>query len=299
MVTVAHEAPGQIVRDNPEVVADLLRAAFDIEVPDDAIIKNTSEDFTQIVPAAYRADSAVEFYEGSSGTTSLAVIVETQLKKDVDKVYSWPVYVAALRAKLRCPSLLVVVCPRRNVAEWARLPIDTGHPGYALAPLVLGPGTTPFITTPAQAAQHPELAVLSTIANVTEPDAEAMEITHAALATLENKEGEKADLYHDLVLASLPRAAKKILEELVKTGTADYKFKSDVFLRHRAIGEAIGEARGEARGEAKMVLKALEARGFEVSEEVRERVLGCADEEQFGVWLTRAISADSVDEIFG
>ncbi|WP_131740268.1 hypothetical protein [Actinomadura roseirufa] len=86
-------------------------------------------------------------------------------------------------------------------------------------------------------------------------------------------------------------------------GTSDYKFKSDVFLRHRAIGEAIGEARAwaraELRGRAKAVLWALEAREFEVSEEVRERVMGCVDEEQLVSWLTRTITAGSLDEVFG
>lgn len=38
-----------------------------------------------------------------------------------------------------------------------------------------------------------------------------------------------------------------------------------------------GRAVGEARGEAKMLLRVLAARGFAVTDDVRERVVGCTD----------------------
>ncbi|QFG25166.1 hypothetical protein [Actinomadura sp. WMMB 499] len=294
MVTAQHEAPIQIIRDNPDVVAQLLRAVCPVELPDDVLIRSISEEFTQIAPTAYRADNVVEVCEGGSSKPSIAIIAETQRDVDDGKRYSWPLYLTALHGKARCPCYLIVLCPRRTVADWARKSIAIGHPGFALAPLVIGPGTGPLVTTTAQAAQAPELAIVATLANVASHDRDAMEITHAALATLENAGHENADMYTDMVLAGLSKAARSILEELVTTGTAEYKFKSDFVLRNQAIGEM----RGEVRGEAKSVLKILAARGVTVSDEVRERVLACEDEERLDVWLMRAGSVESADDLF-
>ncbi|MFI5973206.1 hypothetical protein ACIBA9_06765, partial [Streptomyces sp. NPDC051452] len=65
-----------------------------------------------------------------------------------------------------------------------------------------------------------------------------------------------------------------------------------------ADGEAKGEARGEARGEAKAVLRVLEARGVEVSESVRERVMACLDLEVLEAWLDRSLAVTRAEELF-
>ncbi|WP_067454963.1 hypothetical protein [Actinomadura macra] len=310
MVTVEHESPIQIVRDHPEVLVQLLRTAFDIKVPDDIVVRTVSEDFTQITPAAYRADNVVEIRERGSPTPKISVVAETQRAVDPRKCRSWPVYLTALHARSGCPSYLLVFCPARRVADWARKPVVIGHPGFTLTPLVVGPGTGPLVTSTAQAAEMPELTIVAALTNVSPHTEESLEITHAALATIENTGHENATLYTDMVLGVLPQAARKILEELVTTGTADYKFKSDFALRNQAIGEArgqaigeargqaIGEARGQAIGEAKMLLLVLEGRGLCVSDEMRERITTCADERQLAEWGRRAGTAESADDIF-
>lgn len=58
-------------------------------------------------------------------------------------------------------------------------------------------------------------------------------------------------------------------------------------------------AEGRAEGEARAVLRLLEQRGVPVSAEARERIVGCTELEQLDVWFTRAITADSVGEVFG
>ncbi|MEV4004901.1 hypothetical protein [Actinomadura sp. NPDC049753] len=291
MVTAKHEGPIKIIRDNPEVVAQLLQAAFHVELSKDLSIRTVSEEFTNIAPTAYRADSVIEICEGDSARPSMAVVVEVQQRQDPAKRRSWPVYLTTLRARTRCPCYLLVICPERPVAEWARESIKIGHPGFDLRPLVVGPGVGPLVATPEQAAQAPEMTIVGTLANVTTPDQEAMEITHAALVAIENAGHENADLYTDLVLNALPKAARRILEELVKADIVDYEFKSDLFLR--------SQARGEITGEAKSVLKVLEARGLSVSDEVRERVLACTDQEQLDQWLVRAVTAEYADQLFG
>ncbi|TYK48958.1 hypothetical protein [Actinomadura decatromicini] len=286
MVTAAHEGPIQIIRDNPEVIAQILHTAFDIRIPDDLIIKTTSEEFTQIAPAAYRADNVVEMYRADSSKPTVAVVAETQRRKDACKRGSWPVYLTTQRARTECPCYLVVFCHRRSVAEWARKPIEIGHPGFTLTPLVIGPGMGPLVTTPDQATQMPELAVLSRLLDVTPATKEELEITYAALATIESAGHEHAHLYTDLVLEALPTAARHILEEFVATGIADYEFKSDFARRNQAIGEA------------ESVVKVLDARKVPLSKEVRDRILECRDKEQLDEWLVRAAMAETVDELF-
>ena len=58
------------------------------------------------------------------------------------------------------------------------------------------------------------------------------------------------------------------------------------------------QAESEARGEAQAVLKLLEIRGLRVTEAQRQTILDCRDIEQIGIWLQRAISADSADSLF-
>ncbi|MDL4821305.1 hypothetical protein [Actinomadura opuntiae] len=290
MISAQHETPIEIIRENPEVIPQLLKLAFGIEVSDDVTVRSASEACTHLAPTAYTADNVVEICEGGATEPTLAVVAETQRAVDPRKRHSWPVYLTTLHARADCPCYLVVICPRKSVADWARKPISIGHPGFDLAPLVVGPGTGPLVTTTAEAAEKPELTVLAALANVTPPDARTLEITHAALATIDGTDQKTAQLYTDMVLAVLPKAAQNILEDLVTTGTAEYKFKSEPFLRHYA--------EGEAKGEAKSVLKILAARGLTVSDEVRERVLGCQEESQLDDWLIRAGTVTSAEELF-
>jgi len=65
-----------------------------------------------------------------------------------------------------------------------------------------------------------------------------------------------------------------------------------------AIGEARGEAIGEVRGEANALVVMLEARGFTVADADRERITGCDDVTLLRQWITRAVRANALDEVF-
>jgi hypothetical protein len=290
MVTTEHEYPIKIIRDSPEVIVQLMRLAFGVEVQSEFTIRSASEACTQLAPVAYTADNVVEICEGTATKPTISIVAETQRAVDHDKRGSWPLYVASQWATTSAPCYLVVICPRPAVADWARKPIKLGHPGFELTPLVLGPGSGPLITSTEQAAQMPELTILCTLANVTPHTRESMEIAHAALATIENENAKTGAFYTGILLAVLAQSAKKLLEEYVITGTPDFKFENDPFLPY--------VAEGETRGEAKAVLKVLAARGVSVPDDVRERVLACEDPEQVDRWLARASTADTADELF-
>jgi hypothetical protein len=58
------------------------------------------------------------------------------------------------------------------------------------------------------------------------------------------------------------------------------------------------ERQRELKQLADSVLELLRARGFEIDAATREMVLGCDDNQQAEVWLVRAATADSVQEVF-
>jgi hypothetical protein len=65
-----------------------------------------------------------------------------------------------------------------------------------------------------------------------------------------------------------------------------------------AEGEARSRAEGEAQGELRAVLTVLSARGFELSPERAALVESCRDTAVLERWLRRAVTAETVDQIF-
>jgi hypothetical protein len=96
----------------------------------------------------------------------------------------------------------------------------------------------------------------------------------------------------DEVLAVLPGTARDLLEAILKTRTREYK--SDFARRY--YGE--GKAEGLAEGRVDSVLEVLSARGIDVPEAARARINECTDLEQLGVWVRRAATVGSVEELF-
>jgi predicted transposase YdaD len=64
-------------------------------------------------------------------------------------------------------------------------------------------------------------------------------------------------------------------------------------------GVVQGMAEGRVAGEADAILRVLDARGLKVSAVQRKRIIGCTDLEQLQEWITRAVTAAKVADIFG
>ncbi|MFI6040077.1 hypothetical protein ACIA8C_00480 [Nocardia sp. NPDC051321] len=276
-----HERIIDLFRQRPQLAADLL-TVLDTPLPEFDHARLESGDFPDIDPTEYRADAVVVLATGTK--PALAVIIEVQLKPDNRKTWSWPVYVTTLRARLHCPTVLLVICPNERTAARCRSPIDIA-PGCRLAPIVLSPEHVPVITDPAVASANVELAVLSAIAHRNDPERDAI-LTGLAAAIVDVADYE---MYIDLVMAVLPKAGQHFLEGL-KMRIGASKYISD-FARNYYTA-------GEAGGEAKALLTVLEARGLPVPEAIRTRIDECTDLEQFDKWLRRAAGADSLYEVF-
>lgn len=185
----------------------------------------------------------------------------------------------------------MVVCADGSTATWCTTPIELGHPGWVLTPVVLGPAQVPVVTDPGQAAQSPELAVLSTIAHSTHPDRD--KVFHSLLTALQTVDAAHTTLYHDLVLAALPKAARHHLEALMNTGT--YEYQSEFVRKHVFQGRA----EGRIEEAAKALLAILTARGIEVSDDARAHIAACTDLDQLETWIHRAAIANTTNEILG
>jgi hypothetical protein len=155
-----HEVIVEMFRTRPELARELLEACAGLRLAYGEW-EAASIDLSQAVPSEYRAD-AVTIVRGVDGKMSAAIVVEVQLGIDGDKAWTWPLYVSALRARLRCPVVLFVLA-RDEVATWARRPIELGNPGSSLTPIVVALSEVPRVTAPVEAARAPELAVLSAL----------------------------------------------------------------------------------------------------------------------------------------
>jgi hypothetical protein len=286
MPSLTHEALLLLFRNRPELAPELLRDALHVTLPVYSEVRIESANVAELEPAEYRADLVVLLVEGKP---VLAIVVEVQLSKKEEKHLSWPLYVIGLRARLKCPSCVLVVTPTEAVARWCREPIEIG-PGNVFVPLVIGPASVPFIDDVAAAERDPELAVLSCIAHGSEARAEVL--GRAALLAMLRLSDERQVLYFDLVFAALSEAAKAVLEDLMTSG--NYEFQSDFAKKYLAKGEA----KGRAEGRAEAILDVLEARGLRVSDDARARILECTDTAQLDSWLRKAATANAVDQVF-
>ncbi|GAA4636227.1 hypothetical protein GCM10023196_085130 [Actinoallomurus vinaceus] len=275
----------ELIRLRPALAADLLDYVCKGLVPSSAHARMEPTDLSAHKPVSYHADAVVTL---GKDQPELAVIVEVQLRRDPQKHLTWPAYVATARARLGCPTVLLVISPKPGVAGWARKPIDLGHPGLVLRPLVLGPDEVPVLTD-GQTVPAPELAVLS--AAVHGPGPDGPKVFETLLDCMKTIDVDRAQGLMDEVLAVLPRAARALLEGMMKTEAG---YKSDFARRYFHEGKT----EGKAEGQADMVLAVLSARGIVVPDEARARIVECTDLEQLVEWGRRAATAQSIDDVF-
>ncbi|MFC7731932.1 RpnC/YadD family protein [Actinomadura keratinilytica] len=298
MPSQVHDIPAELFRWSPKIAGHLL-AEMGIKIPDIHDATEVSESCTDHKTSEYMADAAVllDTQDGPWG-----VVVEVQRNDRLhDKRFTWPLYLATLRARHECPAALLVIAPQPSVARACAATIETGHPGYALTPLVLRPEHVPVMTDPDAIAADPAMGVLSAMFHAGPDDTlDAVVQGHDKIAEADRLIARR---YYDWVSALLPEAARKTLREKMKTASRWYSEDAQAWIAEgiaegKAQGLAEGKAEGRAEGEAKSLLLFLEARGIEVTDEQRQRILQCADLQQLETWVRRAATVSSADELF-
>lgn len=310
MASMQHEGLVLLFRNRPTLAPELLSQALGLPLPPYSEARVESAELTEVVPTEYRADLVVLLLEGKH---VFAIVVEVQLSRDEDKRQTWPVYLTNLRSRVRCPTALLVVAPDAAVARWCAQPIPLGHPGFVLHPLVAGPDAIPVLVDEQEARNDPELAVLSAMAHGHEKVGHA--IARSVLAAVEGLEAERVSLYVDLALSSLSEAARRALEALMQSGTYEYQTEivrkwvaerrkareeghQEGLQQGREQGLQQGLQEGRHEGERAALLEVLDARGIEVDGASRQQILDCKDLLQLKSWLRKAVTVESVKELF-
>jgi hypothetical protein len=229
MPSFAHEILVDLFRECGPLAPELLGRCAGIAI-EHSRVEHRSIDLSQVVSTDYRADNVIVLH-GRNGRAITGVIVEVQLRKDRDKLRAWPVYVAALRARLRCPAVLLVVTRKPAVARWARQTIELGHPCFRLTPLVISFADVPRITDRDAASRLPQLAVLSVMAH---PQLEIAEVAIEAISQLPE---DLLRLYTDVILKALPAELRRILEARMIKG---YQYQSDFARKYYGQGREEG-----------------------------------------------------------
>ena len=289
MPSAEHESPVALVKLDPGLVAWLLTNVFDVKVPDYHHARTQPTDVRVLVPRTYHADGMLLFCDVTDRPV-LAVVLEVQRGWDTTKRHTWKLYVAQLEAELDVNAGLLVYCPDPRIARRYRDLFEFDGLSLTLRPLIFTPDDVPLVLEAELARANPALAVLSAICHGGHAEVEA---TFPALAeALRSLGPRKAILYYDVVLAGLPEAARARWEAFMTT-TVGHGYHSELFRELAAQHEELGEARGEAQA----ILTVLDARGLTVPADVRERILACTDLPQLNIWLRRAGTATTLDQV--
>ena len=104
---------------------------------------------------------------------------------------------------------------------------------------------------------------------------------------------------YDAMIEAMKQAEMEmpIIEDLVRYG--EDRGRERGHSEGKAEGKAEGRAEGRAEGKAEDVLSILRARGLAVSTADEQRIAGCRDVAQLDEWISRAVRAESVEELFG
>jgi hypothetical protein len=293
MPTLQHNALVEMFRDNPELGPHFLAKLFHVDVPRHASVNVVDSTLDQLVPVEFRADLVLELRD-EKGAIVLAIVLEVQRGKDPDKKYSWPVYVAVVRATKRCRTVVLVVTPDEDVAAWAAEEIDFGIGRGTLRPLVLGPAVVPEITDPAEAAKETELAVLSAVAHGNGPN--GTPVVLAAFAALERLDREHATIYFEIIHRALQRPMQSALEAKIMEKLPD-RYPELKHMWEKMLAHVI-EQRGRRDGLRDALLRLIARTGITLSDDDRARIQACDDEDTLERWIDNVLGAKTASDVF-
>jgi hypothetical protein len=309
MVSMEHEILVEIFKNRPTLGPELLAEALGETIPSYDHADITGETLTEIRPAEYRADLVIKLLKAN--VPVLVVVIEVQLNVDPDKRFSWPVYVVGAREEHRLPVMLLVVAPDPDIAKWCAGPIETGVRGFVLRPPVLTRELVPKVKDPVEATRRPELALLSAMAFGDSDD--APEIARAATEGFSSLDPELAGFYSDIMYNAINEAARRALEVTMKGYVYTSPYAREIFQQGRDEGVKQGRDEGVKQGRdegvklgrdeglklaARSLITVLRARGIEVPEQLRQRILGEQDIHRMEQWLERAVTAQELGDVF-
>jgi hypothetical protein len=281
-LTVAHEAPLELIKQHPALAVDLLRAVAGVPLRDGLDVRLASTSLNTVTPVQYSADSVVVVSDPDTRESLVAIIVEPQGRDEKTKKFSWPVYLANARREIGCESaFLIVVCPDPAEAERCRSVIPLGHPGLELWPIVIDPEHAP-------SGEHAGSYLLLFLACLPALDMEDPVVARRVLEAISETGASDAErkTLTTIILVRASEAARRLLEGMMTA----MEWKSDF------IESYVDQGRVLDRRE--VVLKILDTRGLRPTEEQRARVAASTDLAQLELWFDRSLTAASAADVF-
>jgi hypothetical protein len=222
------------------------------------------------------------------------VVVEAQTEPDEKKWWSWPYYIAYLRARYECPVILLVVCTKLDTEQWARAEITSGLGDLIcmrVTPAVAGPGNVEPVTDLGKARANIGFAAFSALTHSRAGLArEILEVLAEALGSIGTKNGT---FLAELVEAGLDGTSSyEVWRGLMMTN--DYPHVSQ--WRAQATEQGIELGKVEARIED--IFETLAERGISVPEDDRRVIETCSDLATLKTWFNRARSVEDIKDLF-
>ena len=309
-VTLLHEAPLEVLRQEPRAVLALLQLAVpSAAVAGDVTVELLDSELTEAKPSVAHADLVV-LVRNEKGQPEQIIVVEVQRERDDGKLSAWPLYMAYLHNQHGVPATLLVLVFDESVAAWARKSRHIG-PNMVFAPWVVGPSELPEIESVEQALAHPELGMLIALARLGVRNAARHEddVTRVFEGLLRSEASRNRSIYLSLLQGIATGALRSTLDKLLEAngmgGALEIIFnngKAEGEAKGKAEGEARGKAEGEAKGKAEgqalALLKILRHRGLELDAAAELRIRETRDLALLDRWLERALEARTVEEIF-
>lgn len=301
MTTYEHEAPLRLLQDNPKLAEELYCGLLGRRLPDYTDVRSGSEAMTRGDDAVIRnCDNVAVYYFGEQ--TAFALLFEVQRGKDDDKRYSWLDYIASARTRLRCPVALVVITFDEATAGWAGSPVETGHPGLVLRPLVIGPDQIPVITDPGEGRENVSVALLSLLAHG--GGERGGEVIRAYYETIRGFDRTLWSRYAEYALNALQGDQFMLLQETIMGDAAlpnTYRLGlfGEKYREGLAEGKAEGLVEGLVEGKRNMLYLIAERLDVPLPAAARERIDACEDPELLQQWadgLLRTGSAAHISE---
>jgi len=300
----AHETLVALLSQRPDLLDLLLRTLGRVGLPDDVAAADSTLRIAN--PLEVRPD-LVLVAEGERGPW---VVVEVQLGRDDDKQRRWLSAAGVLLDTRGAMGDVIVLTHDASVAAWAREVARVAGPGGTrlwLEPVVLQ--LTRVEAERLLATGNPELALLAAWAVHDQRGRDAQEVVRAVVEVIEAApDAQLRQVLVQAMISMLGDPLVAVVREMlmnpivIPPSPAYLALRREIEAIGEARGEAIGKARGEAigevRGEANALVVMLEARGFSVADADRERITGCDDVALLRRWITRAVRATALDEVF-
>jgi hypothetical protein len=298
-ITPQHEAILEVARMNPADTLELLKiAGIDYDPKELIEARTDSENANRRFPRERRIDLVARLVM-DGGPILVPIEAHRRNNQNPAKLVAkarrkWAADVAVLYEDYDCPVIMLVISDCDEVAAEARQPIGLG-PGSQVRPVSIGPGQVGAITDPLAPGASPGAAMLSAIFHGNGPDRVA--VLNALDQVLANIDKEEAGCRIGVVFTALNEESAKVLEAIMATTKFEYHSEWTDSLRKE--GREQGREEGQLKQARKSLLAVLQRRSMPVTAETRKFVESCGDLDQLQGWLVAAVTADSLDEVFG